>query len=196
MVSIESYPLFDFIFLAPGLLFAAFFGSLIQRIAGMGFGIAVSGFALATYDPFTAVYVSAIIGIGVTLVTLIQLRGHVIWSATMPLIPPLMIFMLLGFWLAHMYGQIPLVRSAFQAFGLVIITLALITLLQGSRPGHSPLIARPWIGGSFSGFMSGTVGIPGPTIAPYFYTRGIVGTAFVASICPMFFITSTSRVVE
>lgn len=37
--------------------------------------------------------------------------------------------------------------------------------------------------------------MPGPTIAPYFYDRGIVGTAFVASICPMFFITSSSRVV-
>ena len=36
--------------------------------------------------------------------------------------------------------------------------------------------------------MSGTVGMPGP-IVPYFATRNIVGTAFVA-ITPVFILTS------
>ena len=43
--------------------------------------------------------------------------------------------------------------------------------------------------------MSGTVGIPGPTIVPYFSARKIVGTAFVASMTPVFILTSLSRLI-
>lgn len=188
--------MFDVFLAAPGLLLAVFFGSLIQRIAGMGFGIAVSGFALALFDPFTAVYVSAIVGAGVTIVTTLQMWRHVVWSAVWPIVAPVFLFMCLGFALAYAYGQMPPVRALFQLLGILAILVVLRNLL-GRRGGPSTRswIAHPWVGGSFTGFLSGTAGMPGPTIAPYFAQRQIVGAAFVASITPVFIVTSTSRIV-
>ena len=86
------------------MLIAAFFGALIQRVAGMGFGIAVAGFTLAAFDPFTAVYVSAIIGFGVTVVTTLQLRRHIVWPVVWPIIAPILIAMFVGFGLAYALG--------------------------------------------------------------------------------------------
>ena len=103
------------------------------------------------------------------------------------------LFMCLGFGVAYLFGDLPLVRAGFQTFGLCAIALALNTLLRPGQAREQALIARPWIGGSFTGFLSGTVGMPGPTIAPYFFTCGIVGIAFVATITPIFFLTSSLR---
>ena len=185
--------LFSALFSAPGLLLAAFLGALIQRVAGMGFGIAVSGFTLAAFDPFTAVYVSAIIGFGVTVVTTLQVRQHIVWPVVWPIVMPIMIAMFAGFGLAYAFGHLPLVRAGFQTLGLIAIALALQTLLNRHQAKGRAWIAHPWVGGSFTGFMSGTVGMPGPTIAPYFAAHSIVGTVFVASITPVFILTSLSR---
>ena len=74
--------------MAPGLLIAAFVSSVIQRVAGMGFGIAMSSFTLALYEPFVAIYVSAIIGFGVTIVTMVELRRRIVWRVVWPILPP------------------------------------------------------------------------------------------------------------
>ncbi len=184
----------DIFLSAPGLLLAAFFGSLIQRIAGMGFGLILSGFLLAIYDPFTAVYVGAFMGLGVTVATMVQLWDHLQWKVVWPVIPPVLIFMSVGYALSFAHGETAWVRILFQSFGLLVIVFAGITLAGRASLANSSLLARPWIGGSATGFMSGTIGIPGPTIAPYFFRRGIVGTAFTASICPLFLLASTSRI--
>ena len=184
----------DIFVVAPGLLLASFFGSLVQRIAGMGFGIAVSGFALAIYDPFTAIYMSAIIGLGVTTITTVQMWRYVVWSAVRPIMAPICLSMLMGFALVYWVGALPPVRAVFQIFGLFAFMLALRSLLGRSVTSHHPWIARPWIGGTFTSFMSGTLGMPGPTIAPYFTARNIVGAAFVASITPVFIVTSATRI--
>ena len=185
----------ELFFFAPGLLLAVFFGSLVQRIAGMGFGIAVSGFTLALYDPFTAVYMSAILGLGVTFVTTVQMWRHVVWRVVWPIVPPIFLSMCGGFALAYAFGHQPPIRALFQLFGIAAILLALWSLLKGKgTQAKQPWIAHPWIGGSFTGLMSGTIGMPGPTIAPYFAQRHIVGAAFVASITPVFVLTSASRI--
>ena len=192
--------------MAPGLLLAAFFGALVQRISGLGFGIAVSGFSLAVYDPFTAVYMSAIIGLGVAVITTIQMWRHVVWSVVWPPVLPIVLFMLIGFTLAYWTGGQPLVRAGFQTLGLFSIALVLKTYVfprvrtqtpsqdPSQTRAQNPAIAHPWIGGSLTGFLSGTVGAPGPTITPYFTARNIVGAAFVASITPVFALTAATRI--
>ncbi len=187
--------LLDLFLAEPGLLLAAFFGSLIQRIAGMGFGIILSGFLLAVYDPFTAVYVGAIIGMGVTITTMIQLRHELNWPIALKVMPATFIGMSVGYYLAYEYGELAWVRALFQSFGLVVILFAGVNLLGRASLANSALLARTWVGGSATGFMTGTIGMPGPTIAPYFFSRGIVGSAFIASMCPLFFMTSSSRIV-
>ncbi len=179
---------------APGLLLAAFFGSLIQRIAGMGFGIILSGFLLAVYDPFTAVYVGAFMGVGVTVTTMVQLRHDLRWRVAWPVIPPALLFMSAGYALSFAYGETAWVRLLFQSFGLLVIVFAGVNLVGRASLANSSLLARPWIGGGATGFMTGTIGMPGPTIAPYFFSRGVVGAAFTASICPLFLLTSASRI--
>ena len=186
--------MFDLILIAPGLLLAAFFGAVIQRIAGLGFGIAISGFALSIYEPFTAVYVSAIIGLGVALVTTIQMWRHIVWSAVWPPVAPVFLFMLVGFAIAYWTGGQPLVRAGFQVLGLCSIGFVLQTYFAPSTQSKNAAIAHPWVGGSLTGFLSGTIGAPGPTITPYFLTRGIVGAAFVASINPTFVLTASTRI--
>lgn len=180
---------------APGLLAAAFFGSLIQRIAGMGFGIILSGFVLAVYDPFTAVYVGAIIGMGVTVTTMIQLRKELNWPIALKVMPPAFIGMSIGYYLAYEYGELAWVQALFRGFGLIVIVFAGVNLIGRASLANSALLARTWIGGGTTGFMTGTIGIPGPTIAPYFFSRGVVGSAFIASMCPLFFMTSSSRII-
>ncbi|MGB0718144.1 MAG: TSUP family transporter [Alphaproteobacteria bacterium] len=187
--------LVDIFQVAPGLLLAAFFGSLIQRIAGMGFGIILSGFVLAVYEPFTAVYIGAIIGMGVTVTTMIQLRHELRWSETLVVMPPTILGMSVGYALAFYFGDVPWVRALFQTFGLIVIVFAGINLIGRASLANSTLLSKTWVGGGATGFMTGTIGMPGPTIAPYFFSRGIVGTAFIASICPLFFMTSGSRII-
>lgn len=179
---------------APGLMIMAFIASLIQRIAGLGFGIAMASFALATWDPFNAVFVTSIIGIGVTTITMAQLWRHIVWPVVWPLIPPVTGFMCLGLIFTWAFGKNAYVWMTIQGGGLIVLALTIRPILARVQTTTAPWIARAWVGGPLTGFLSSTIGIPGPTAAPYFFTRGVVGTAFVASICPMFFITAIVRI--
>ena len=185
--------LLDSFLLAPGLLIATFFGAAVQRIAGMGLGIAISGFTLTSFDPFTAVYVSSIIGFGVIVITIIQLWRQIVWSAIWPIFLPMTLTLFLGFHLADVYGQDPLIHALFQTLGLVAILATLHSYVLRAKASASPLITRPWVGGSLAGFLAGTIGLPGPTIVPYFAGRHIVGTAFVATLTPIFIFASLAR---
>ena len=139
-----------------------FFGSLIQRVTGMGLALVAAPFLVLLLGSVTGVQTLQVVGLGVCLASAITLWSDVnirlaillLVSSCIGLIPGTLIARSLpASWLGILIGTLTLAALASIAF------LRKSSLFVGAR--------GTGIAGALSGFMNVTAGVGGPPIVIY-----------------------------
>jgi len=139
-----------------------FFGSLIQRVTGMGLALVASPFLVLLLGSVTGVQTLQVVGLGVCLASAITLWPDVnvrlavllLGSSCIGLVPGTLIARSLpASWLSILIGTVTLAALACTVF------LRRSSLFVGAR--------GTGIAGALSGFMNVTAGVGGPPIVIY-----------------------------
>ncbi len=139
-----------------------FFGSLIQRVTGMGLALVASPFLVLLLGGVTGVQTLQVVGLGVCLASAITLWSDVnirlaillLVSSCIGLVPGTLIARSLpASWLSILIGAVTLAALACTVF------LRESSLFVGAR--------GTGIAGALSGFMNVTAGVGGPPIVIY-----------------------------
>jgi uncharacterized membrane protein YfcA len=139
-----------------------FFGSLIQRVTGMGLALVAAPFLVLILGTVIGVQTLLVVGLGVCLASAITLRADVnirraillLATSVVGLIPGTLIARALpASWLGILIGTVTLAALA------SIVFLRKSSLFVGAR--------GTGIAGALSGFMNVTAGVGGPPIVIY-----------------------------
>ncbi|HHX65578.1 MAG TPA: sulfite exporter TauE/SafE family protein [Chloroflexi bacterium] len=160
--------------------------SLIQGVAGFGFGLFAMG-VLTLMMPITdAAVIVAIVSLGTTLVNVWTLRDDLRWREVWPILTTALPATALGVYLLQVID--PAILRTSMA---VVIVFGCVVALWS--PGKALLHrAFPWaqIAGSLGGLLSGVMNMGGPPVVLYTLfrdwdksiTKGVMSAYFLASL--------------
>lgn len=159
MIILDQLPLSLAALILASLVVCA--GSTLQVATGAGLGLLAGPVLLLSLNSGTAVFVSIVLNLLVSLALLPQERRQIAWAPLRLLMAGTVVGLPLG-WLA-----LNLIDVAFLRLitGVIVLAAALqlIILARQIRDGDPGLaVPRTLLGGGFSGIMSGGLAIPGP----------------------------------
>jgi uncharacterized membrane protein YfcA len=166
---------------------AALAGASCQAATGFGFALVLSPALFAVLDPTEAVATLMALGFALSLLVLIEDRGHADWLRIAPMLlaalPGLVVGLLLLAALSKQALQI--------AVGLAVIGAAALQLsARRARDGRPRQAELPGAAGLGAGFLSGalttSISVSGPPIVLWLEAHGVGPSEFRASLAASF----------
>jgi uncharacterized membrane protein YfcA len=159
---------------------AIFVGAVTQRIAGMGFAMMVAPFVVLALGPSQGVVLVNLCGIAVALITMLQLRRDIDWSAFAWLITSSLAGIAVGIFT---------VRSLDAALFQVVVGGILILAIAGSvliARTSAHVSGRRWtaVAGASTGALVAAAGIGGPPMTIYAVLTRWNQRSFAATMQP------------
>lgn len=164
---------------------AALAASIVRGFSGFGTGLIFMPIAAAALGPKMAVGILLIVD-GIPVLPLVwNALKRISWSELAPLI--------IGAVVMAPIGVFVLIVSdpTILRWALSLMILIFVVMLAAGWAYRGP--SRSWLSllaGGLSGFLSGSVGVPGPPVLIYWLGRGVVSVTMRANAMVFFFFTS------
>jgi uncharacterized membrane protein YfcA len=143
------------------------FAAAMQALTGFGFAVMAVPLLLIMYAPHDAVPISMMVSTVTTSFLAIQLRKEVEWRLLRRLLIGSVIGAPFGLWLYNRF-DLTLLKLFISTVILAVVTVMMRNVrfrLSGER--------YDYVAGLISGFMTTSVGIPGPPLLVFLVNRGL-----------------------
>ncbi|WP_407699157.1 TSUP family transporter [Streptomyces alkaliterrae] len=165
--------------MAPGLFLlllgcAVFVGSSVQRVAGLGFGLAAAPALVLLLGPVDGVTLANCAGVVISGIGLTATWRRVRLRAMVPLVAAAAVTVPLGAYTARTLPEPVLLIS----MG-VVVTAAVLFIVSGYRTASLHGTSGALAAGAASGFLNSSAGVGGPAVSLYAINAGWTAREFL-----------------